>query len=192
MKPAVFQKRKAFTLIEIILVLVILSMVSGVVGINIRHAVRQERFHASVRRVVDRLQMAQDLMLISGHSVDPLDTEISFPTEDEKLFCRFDFKGENPPKLTSLFKKEIQLEEVGDVTFETDGSTELSFHALGNRVPKGTLKLISKRGGLERFISLVGYPTKIQSSAQRVPLQSAEDLEQESAELYPDELRQKA
>jgi len=63
-----FTKRH-MTLIELMIVIGLLSLVMGVIGLGIGTAVSTERFRASTGMLVDKLRLAQDIMLILRSSV---------------------------------------------------------------------------------------------------------------------------
>ena len=58
------------TLIELLIVMGMLMMILGIVGVGIGTAVQTERFRASGTLLVDKLRLAQDIMLILRTSVE--------------------------------------------------------------------------------------------------------------------------
>lgn len=160
-------RRSAFTLLELLIVMALIAMIAGVVGINIVTAVREQRFRSEVNQVVDKLRLAQDLMLIMGigttvkFEVVPgsrgismrLETQMSLPGYWDGIV-----KASQLP-LTSIHR--IQIEGI-----EKEGKLEVRFLSEEAGITKGILRLSTSQrdddlGALTEYICLPGYPTPL-------------------------------
>lgn len=174
MKP---KKRLHITLIELLLVITLLVLLSGVVGINIRRAFSEQRFRAELAAVVSSLRLAQDLMLILNTDVhlifrdDPQEGLHYWLQVEKKLSGGWDRElARKRARLTA-----IQLVEMEDQTAESRGQNDLDIRFLsgGSVMSKGLLNLFSSRNknGADTLVSsicLPGYPKPIVSSSQEM------------------------
>lgn len=188
------RRSRSFTLIEILIVMALLALVGGAIAINTLRALREDRFHASVQRLVDRLQLSQDLMLISGIDQAGLDVFLDVKRREGQYHCKMSFKGDFSERSLRIFVQEFPLYEVGQVVWrQADGVEEsdpqLVFRTLNREVPSGVIELTSaSRDDVKRYILLKGYPAKISSTRKRVEPIEIGELERESDELYPKEI----
>jgi prepilin-type N-terminal cleavage/methylation domain-containing protein len=187
--------RRWFTLIELLAVMALIAVASSMGGFYAVKAVRHERFSASVRRVVDRLQMAQDLMLVSSADGVGMDVSVAFRMHESSYVCFIGFEGTFPKKSRHLFKSNLPLDGVSDVKWEGESRVEapgvvLSYSALQGFVPKGRLTLVSVSGE-ERSIDCRGYPAKYRSRRPPSTAWREEETASESLALYPKELSKK-
>lgn len=168
-------KRHFLTLIELLIVITILAMVSGVVGVQIQRTLREQRFNTEVAVVLDKLRLAQELMLILR-----TDAHVKFKQVPEEEIITLWVEVETP--LDSLKKdiekpinlKTIQFVEFKDVLeYKTKmGELDIRFLSGGNVMSQGTLRLATNestndRGLLERFITLSGHPKPLHISLKR-------------------------
>jgi type II secretory pathway pseudopilin PulG len=167
-------KRCHVTLLEILLVLAILSILSGFVAINTFKAVREQRFRSEVAQVVDYLRLAQNIMLIMN-----TDVLVKFKSSEGALVCTLEFdhsttKGwakelKRPPKEFKTlhyigFKDENFPEKAGEIT--------IHFLSGGSMMSKGEIELSTNdphkkardENTLVNYILLRGYPSPIQST----------------------------
>lgn len=166
-------KRLYFTLLELLVVLTILGAITGVIGINVSKAFRDQHFRSEVDLIVDQLRLAQDMMLL-------FNAEVSFKITKQKdgTFKYFlEFANGLPKRWGSVIKGQHQpLSHIKSITFEThvrlsadDSPLDLRFGDKGNKMSRGVLRLASDSTSsnqtLERFICLPGYPSNISSTA---------------------------
>lgn len=192
-------RRNAFTLLELIIVILIMSLTAGLVGVNVTKAVREQRFKSEVGRVVDKLRLAQDLMLIADVGVD-----VMFTKENDGVNCWLEVDG----PLTKQWKGEIErpsalLRAVHWVEFQEtvprqgapEGKLQLQFLSRGSVMSRGLLRLSTSRsddeyGALTRYVCLPGYPKTIVSTAKgECPIDRIEDIDRALTEWTVDELR---
>lgn len=163
-------KRKYITLIELILVMAILSLVTGLVGINIRKMMQEQNFEREVSQVVEELRLAQDLMLIVGH-----DAHVVFQKNSSRISMGMALDKLLPGTWDKeLKRKKSVLKAIQGISFQEkslpeNGSLVLNFLSDGLVMSQGLLKLSSssnpnEKGALTRYITLSGYPNAIESS----------------------------
>lgn len=176
-------KRKFLTLIEMIIVIGILSLVAGVIGVQVNKVLNEQRFRTEVSQVVDQLRLAQDLMLI-------YDSNVHFkiiPHEDGFVYgITFD----NPvPKnwAQELQRPHKKLKYIGFINFHDEKFPEnnlkpegdILFLSGGSVMSRGLLILSSYDDkdtddprNLKRFVWLPGYPQPIISVKNRPEIQT--------------------
>lgn len=132
----------------------------GVVGMNVQHAVKDQRFRADISLVVDILRFAQDLMLI----VDT-DVEVIFAKKEGKITVWL----ETEAALTAGWNREIErtkrtLQAVDTVKFAGQSNeVRLAFFSGGSVMSQGILQLIAT-GHDPHYVCLPGYPHPLQST----------------------------
>lgn len=168
-------KRRCFTLLEMLLVLGLLSLVAGLIGMNIGKAVREQRFRTEVDIVVNQLRLAQDLMLIFRG-----DVAVKFEKlpNREGFSCELAFATKMPAAWDQQAKKRYILTHIHAIDFpdkllfnpktsskHIDQTTlDVLFYSNGTRMSQGVMRLAassSDTGTLARFINLPGYPAPI-------------------------------
>ena len=68
-RPFSSSTRRCLTLVELLIVLAIIAMATGIAAIQVSKAVREQRFRSEVAIVASQLRLAQDLMLMRGSYV---------------------------------------------------------------------------------------------------------------------------
>jgi prepilin-type N-terminal cleavage/methylation domain-containing protein len=149
-------KKRAFTLTELMLVILLIGLSLGVTGLTFSKAFSHETFETSVDQVISKLETAEKIMLYYDTDVFCTIREHSKGVEitlgvSEILAESF---------LASLNKKRFFP---GIQRVEWNGrelTTPLSFIAIDARTPKGVLTLTGK----EKKVSLIlkGYVGKIE------------------------------
>ncbi|MEC7839796.1 MAG: type II secretion system protein [Chlamydiota bacterium] len=160
-------RRPAITLLELLVVISILTIMTGVIGINVTKAIREQQFRSEVARVADQLRLAQDLMLIMDVGVT-----VTFETapEGDGIVYRLDTDLPLPPQWNALVKapqpklKAIHWFQIEGV--EKEGSMNIKFLSEEAGMTKGVLRLSTSRsdedfGALTSYICLPGYPQPI-------------------------------
>jgi len=181
--------RRFVTLIEMLLVLVILSLVAGVIGINIAKAVVEQRFRSEVYLVADQIRLAQDLMLIAD-----VDVNLLFVVKEKGI----EYYLTTSKDLPGNWKQEIDrshkyLTTIKAVEFDDQlklpkisGSIDIKFYSKGGVMSSGALRLATAASGidkdiLEKFIILPGYPTPVSiSNTEEVPSKES-DISRDNA-----------
>lgn len=191
-------RRRFMTLIELLIVIAIITTILGVIGINIAGAVRTERFRASVKILTDRLQLAQDIMLIVRANV-----RVTLERKDDGLHISLNVDGALTPALDRATKDTMivsgihafRFTNVHGETFES--SVVLDFYSGGSRMTRGELLLaeesLNANDGLQELIVLRGRPQAIKaSSPEDAENLSQDNLQEQSRSLYPQEVTEEA
>jgi len=166
-------QRRAITLLEMIIVIAILSLASGIVAISISKALVDQRFRSEVGMVVDELRLAQDLMLI-------LDTDVHVYFKLNSNRNGIDYGIELETQLSPHVQREVtrkkkSLTTVKGIFFRDDlerreNYIDIKFLSNGAVMSSGILRLATTddesvpKGTLESFVCLAGYPKPIMSS----------------------------
>ena len=179
------------SLIEIFIVLSLLALVAGSVGFNGLKLVQKEKFRSGVHRIVEQLQVAQDIMLI-------LDTDVRIEFENVESVNKSSSPGilvtfHSEASLSDSFKKityPLETDLVESVQFETDfgevlDDFSIKFYSGGSKMSRGVLSLKAKGEEMTRYIHLGGYPHPISSTSEE-RIEEREELS--SYDLYPREV----
>lgn len=163
--PAVLQRRW-LTFIEMVVVMAILSLVAGVIGINIGRSMQEQRFRTEVAQIMDKLRLAQNLMLILND-----DIKVHFTKVEDGIKCSLTFqcspmnKGwgkelSRPQLLTAV--RRVDFKGLGEDLGK--GDFALEFLSGGMVMSQGILKLSTGSNRLysdRRYVCLPGYPASI-------------------------------
>jgi hypothetical protein len=157
--------RHFITFIEILMIITILILTLGLIGVNIRDLVKQQRFKSEVALVVDQLRLAQDLMLVLN-----TDAIVKFWKEGNGINYHVNLES----VLSKGWQKELSrthsnLKAITIIEFDDTGSgvkkaglpLDLNFLSGGSVMSQGTLRFAAEGGGLEAYICLPGYPRPI-------------------------------
>lgn len=164
-------RRLHVTLLEILIVISILTLVSGVIGVNVRRAFIEQRFRTEVDLMVDTLRLAQDLMLI-------LDTNTRVFVKEapggKGIEYWLEVEEEIPQQWNSIIKHSrrllkgtrfINFAEEGPFP-PSEGELEMRFLSGGSLMSRGALRMSSHEKfdspeAFTRVICLEGYPHPI-------------------------------
>lgn len=174
-------RRHYLTLLELMIVIGLLSLMAGLIAINIGNATVDQRFRSEVSRVVDEIRLAQDLMLVLGTDVhlvfsdegDPgvkywLELETTLPSAWQKEIQR---PKKNLKTIRGIFINDTT--QVATAPEPAKGKIDLKFLSNGSVVSNGILRLSTSgqedppKGSLNSYICLPGYPHPIFSSNQK-------------------------
>ncbi len=178
----IVRRGRYFTLLEMMVVLVIIGIIGSVVGLNLNRAVRAERFNAGVALLVDKIQLAQDIMI----NVDLGTYLVIDMSADGTIYSTIIFDSSSvPKKLSAVGNKRIKIPGVKNIALSSGEFIPLTlkFISGGGKMSKGDL-IISSYGGDIRYINLPGCPHAV--SSQNQPTEEIE--EDHTYELYPQEI----
>jgi type II secretory pathway pseudopilin PulG len=159
------------TLVEVLLVVTLLIMMSGLVAVNIRSLMHEQRFESEVSLIIDELRLAQDLLLILRQ-----DTGLVFqPASDNGgLSCTLTMDKNLPNDWSRVInKKRPPLKAIKKISFqnkvvstESKERIELKFQSGGSIMSQGILTFSSSENprdeqALIRSICLPGYPSSL-------------------------------
>ncbi len=172
-------RRRFLTLIEIMIVVSILLLVTGVIGFNIRRALITQRFNTETALFVDTIRLAQDMMLILSKDVQLKVTG----KQGSGIEYSIEVEGGVPKGWETLMKRSQRLmESVHYISFDQQdpfpsqpGQLTLRFQSKGSMMSKGELRFSSHQDpytgtAMRRAVCLKGYPHSITSEiVTRVP-----------------------
>ena len=182
------RRRSYFSLLEMLVVISVLALVLTVVGANVSRMIEKQRFLSGVRNVVDRLQLAQDLMIT-------LDTDVYVDIQiTEGMDCWIRVEKPLISDLARTLNQHHHIAGVRSATF-SDGrggmqcdTIRLEFICGGSRMSRGRLDLCShplpSASSMSQQLVLSGYPRPIVLGQN----QSEIDDEFKYEELYPAEI----
>ena len=167
-----------YTLIEILIAVMLLVILLGAVGINIRAASKDQTFQAEVDHLLHRLNLAQDMLVVLK-----IDSRMEFKKDAARWFP---IGNINQNYEILIDREKIPLSEFSEITFEDskeskkEGEFTLNFGDLGYIMPQGVLKLVSKRGKTV-YINFPGYPQPL-TLAREAP--NERELDRKEREFY--------
>jgi len=187
--------RRAITLIEILLVVLLVTLIGGAVGINVRRAVLDQRFRSEVDFALETMRLAQDLMLIY-----PMHVSVIFKAAEtgSGIDIWMEAQGEVPEKWEKRLKKKrrrftaihgVFFEDQLEDKKETAGQHTLLFYSRGSRMSQGTIMLSThERGDVEganvRTICLSGHPHPIQATCRETVSETEKILLTENTQSF--------
>lgn len=169
-------RRRYLTLIEILIVMTILALVSGVVGINILRAVKEQRFRTETDLITDSLRLAQNLMLIMDADVH---LKLKAAPNRQGIQYWMEVEGGVPDKWKPLVPLNPKLlKEIHGIFFLdlqpfpiTEGQVDVRFQSGGAMMSKGLFRMSTHEaeqapGAMIRAVCLKGYPYPIESFSE--------------------------
>lgn len=161
-------------------VLAIISLIGGIVAINVGKAMADQRFRTEVVAVVNQLRLAQNLMLILDQ-----DISVKFAEDNNDRSIQYWLEMQCPAMRgwdNELTRRPPPLKTIHVVDFDAGselpsgkrGELELKFMSGGTVMSRGVLRLstaeyIGQKGAFERYVCLPGYPAPIAAAMGSVP-----------------------
>ncbi len=151
-------RKKCFTLLEILLVLLILSFCIALTGIKIQGMYAEQQFLSESEQILHHLSLARDLMLM-------MDTDIHVKMrqneKEETLDLWLEVEKPLEPGWQRLIERKISLRTIGSVIFNDQSSKELTLRFSLGAMSKGLLTFIEGKEskGRKIEIDLLGYPS---------------------------------
>lgn len=166
-------RRLPVTLLELLIAVAILVTVSAVVIVSVNKAYVDQQFRAEAGRVVDKLRLAQDLMLLSKE-----DFRVKFAKAEKNEGIEFRIESYQPLRedyLKRAMGDKSTLKAIKGVFFEDEsldeqpkeGEINARYRSNGIVMSKGIMRLASTdnqdppAGTLQRYICFPGYPSVI-------------------------------
>ncbi len=160
-------KRRFMTFVEMMIILTIMLLSLGLIGLNIKKLITQQRFKTEVALVVDQLRLAQDLMLILN-----ADALVNFNKDKQGFKSTIEVENilskewqreidRDRPSLTTIKTLEF-FDKNSDIKTQIPPFT-LNFLSGGSIISKGMIRLATVDKELEAFIFLPGYPYPLES-----------------------------
>lgn len=167
-------QRRFFSLIEILIALAILVSLLGIVGFNIKAALRSQSYDSQVDRLVSELNLSQDMLLVFN-----IETEFRFSPQEAHLVP----VGTLDQAYERLIEREhTSLSALASVHFEgtlgerLERTFSLKFLDAGFETPKGVLTLTSLDGE-KSYIYLPGYPAPLARQSKAPAIQVMDQQE---------------
>lgn len=184
-------KRLQITLLEILVVVAILALFTGVIGINVRRAMQNQRFRTEVYLMVDTLRLAQDLMLVLGTDVH---FRIKGAEDNGGIEYWLDVEGGVPKSWKPVVDRSRRLlKEIHHSSFFdlqpfpfVEGEVDIRFLSGGALMSRGILRLATHEnpdepGSIKKVVCLKGYPHAIVSEFE-APNEEIDCFEDEDIE----------
>lgn len=175
---AIFVKRLHLTFIEILVAVAMLATVATVVSVNIVKAINEQRFRSEVGYVVDKLRLAQNLMLLLNE-----DVEVHFTRAPEGFRCALSFQCSSSVGWDKeLTRSSPLLTGLRDVDFKGTGKKSeengfvVNFLSAGTVMSQGILSLYGGNRDSVRYICLRGFPHPIYATEQSEGLACLKDF----------------
>lgn len=138
------KKSRAFTLIELLIVMMLTLFTLSMVGVSFPRLIKGEKFEGEVFRFVRLIDLAEAIMCTKH--------------EDVTIICSPSDKGMSCDLKSSSCQHKIVLKEIDSITFNQQASPcELLFSANLGQSPIGEVELGNKQ--LCRYLTLPGYPS---------------------------------
>lgn len=192
------KRRSYITLIEVMIVMTLLAVLGGITAISISRAVQQERYNAGVAQVVNRLQLAQDIMLIARG-----DVQVNLAPDPAGLWCHVDVAQALVPVLQRMIDRTGLIPGIGGFSWVPTGGSAiidsplaLNFQSAGSRLSRGELRLssagINDPTSRQTYILLTGLAEPITSSdtSRYDQLRDGLAMDADLERLYPAEVRE--
>jgi type II secretory pathway pseudopilin PulG len=187
------KKRQFASLIEILIVFAIVISMGSIFGISIYKARQEQRFNSEVELVLNKLKLAQDLMLIFKGEVtlkltkhqdnkaalqlefdvklpSPWKEKLSQPSQELRTIKGFHFEDQHP------LKKDLSTDEIS-----------VYFYSNGDSMSRGLIRLTDTQSEANanaiRYIYLPGHPAPLTSSYTRPVIEKIEKEMKEDKEL---------
>lgn len=154
-------KRTFFSLIEISITLIILSVASVLTLSAVREFYKEQQFLLEVKQFVNKLEIAQDLMLLMDGDVHVI---LQKNPSTQCLECKLECEQPLKQSLRKFLNKPLTFSAIRSFTFEGNIEQSLDLNFTLGRMSKGTLLLcaeptLSTNTHKVRRIDFLGYPT---------------------------------
>lgn len=153
------------------LVMAILALVAGLLGVKIAKSMQEQKFRTEVALIVDRLRLAQNLMLILNQ-----DIQVYFKKNKDGIHFGLELDCPQKNGWEKEFSRPQLLSAIRQVGFKGMGESQtasdftLKFMSSGAVMSSGMLSLSTGKGSLygeRRYIALPGYPAPILAQAKK-------------------------
>jgi len=175
-------KRRCFTLLELIIVLLIAATALTAMGINVRKLLYEQRFHSEVSSIVSMLRLAQEMMLLLN-----TDVTVTFSSQQNSIAYAIKLEGAPSKEWKQLIQRQRPLLGYinslqwsnGDNGEKSDISKGISLRFLSGGAVMSKGVLLAGEEKQQRAICLPGYPAPLHSTtAFTAQTECAVDAEQ--------------
>lgn len=181
-------KKRCFTLIEMLVVLLILSTGIALTGVKIKQAYSEQRKMSDVQQVLNSLILAQDLMLMMN-----ADVEVTLKRDHAKkcVICQVEVEKPVDPAWSRIVEKTSELSSLRSFQFSGYHADPLKLRFVPGKMSQGTLTLSANDhisyGSEDKNdfkIVLNGYPSPIRQ-LKTTEGNHRESLMMNRSQLYP-------
>jgi competence protein ComGC len=168
-----YRHRVFFTLIEMMVVIGILVIFTGVIGINVAKAIREQQFNTEVGLIVERLRFAQNMMLVMNQDVK---VKVKSLRNEQGLELNLDVEGGVSKEWQFVIdRSKLLLTNIHYFQFDdllnypqNPKEVEIKFLSGGSVMSRGVIHLSTHEnpkdsGAMNSAILLYGYPHPISS-----------------------------
>jgi type II secretory pathway pseudopilin PulG len=154
-----FLKKATFTLMEILIVMMILTLVLSVTGVKVHDIYKEQQFLSEAQQVLSKLRTAQDLMLLINADVTVYLTK---NTAKNEVTCYLDIQKPLEDNWAKIIEKPLVLQAIQKWEFTESSAQPLKLQFINGGMSHGTLTLQENTNKPRSFeIELLGYPTLI-------------------------------
>lgn len=182
-------RKSCFTLLEILVVMMLISIGVVVTGLKIQDIYHEQRFNSETRQVINHLSMAQDLMLIMD-----TDVFVRFSPDEKKESIKMWLEVEKPldQPWRRLVERRIPLTSIRSIEFDGTPSKKLTLQFSLGKMSKGMLILKEEENSKKKKerklnVELLGYPSPFDGKSEKGPEQK---MTERSELLYPAEVHE--
>lgn len=162
------KRARHISMLEMILVIALLSVVGSAAGYFSFSASKKEEFQAATHAVMDRMNLAEELMMLG------VDLTVTFEKKEKSLLVHLKTDRELDGTTGRLLSIPSPITGIDHISFEGLDSQDIKLHygSFGMLMPKGDLILKGRYG------------------EQTLPLSLKQVPEKYSQDLYPHEVLQ--
>lgn len=186
-------RKSYFTLLEIMVVLLIISLGIAATGVKIKEMYQKQRFYSEAQQVLSHLSLAQDLMLIMDTDVQVHFSQKKGKNNELQVWLNVEKPIEE--KWARFVERKLSLTAIHSLEFNGKIDKELTLQFSLGKMSQGRLVLYEKeqkRGeeAEKSIIDLVGYPSPLVIGSNNNH-ESLNNRSNESKQLYPAEVHKK-
>lgn len=178
-----------------LIVMMIITIAASLVAFKIVDLLKQQRFRTGSELILDKLIIAQNIMLIFSSEVV---VTLNKTNQNDSLYCTINVKSGITPALAKIIGNTTEVKGVKFAKFEGEREPSqslpinLRFNSLSFDLPHGRLILsadqkFDKQSDLTRVIELTGYPKSLGFQVGDKKEMQNSGL---SEMLYPQEIRE--
>ena len=155
-------KKCAFTLLEILTVLFILSFVVSLTAVKVRQLFKQQQVLSELKQVANLLTMAQDLMLILNNDVE---VTFNLNSKSRLIEASINVAKMMPLKWDKIVEKPVAFRSFKAIKINSESSLPLKLKFIDGSMSRASLQIDLKDDYAQQFKNytflLPGYPAVI-------------------------------
>lgn len=182
-------RKSYFTLLEILVVMMLISIGVVLTGVKIQEIYHEQRFNSETRQVINHLSMAQDLMLIMD-----TDVLVHFSPDEKEKSIKMWLEVEKPldQPWKRLVERKVPLTSIRSIEFKGTPSKRLTLQFSLGKMSKGMLTLKEEENSKKKKerklnVALLGHPSPFGGKKEK---DTEENMIKKSENLYPKEVNE--